>query len=78
FLTFDDVPSPFAPLVPPLSTVRMPLQEMGEAAVELLDQLSTGQYGGERIQTLPCEMVIRDSCLGVSSFPSGTQGGTAQ
>lgn len=60
---FDD-PSSAAHLNPPLSTVRQPLYEMGQRAMELLLEILTHCDQGEAQQTiyLPTELVIRDSC----------------
>jgi LacI family transcriptional regulator, galactose operon repressor len=59
---FDDIPiSRF--LTPPLSSVRVPIQELGARAMEQLVRAVEGENRHERIDaTLPTELVIRDSC----------------
>ena len=60
----DDIP--FAQfLMPPLTTVRVPLAETGERAVELLLRAIAGQAVPERSPLLPVELIIRESCGGV-------------
>jgi len=55
---FDDVPdAAFA--APPLTTVRQPLREKGEAAAELLAELLEG--APPRTVELPVELVVRGS-----------------
>ncbi|MHC4874161.1 MAG: GntR family transcriptional regulator [Planctomycetota bacterium] len=75
--TFDDVPNSFAPLIPDLNSIRMPLRQIGRQAVEMLDQFNTGQFAGERVQVLPCEMVIRDSCRSINIDSAGVAQNTA-
>ncbi|MCS7309397.1 MAG: substrate-binding domain-containing protein, partial [Armatimonadetes bacterium] len=62
-VAFDD-PSSAAHLNPPLSTVRQPLYEMGQRAMELLFEVLTGCDQEAYCQTiyLPTELVIRESC----------------
>jgi LacI family transcriptional regulator len=57
-LGFDDDPSA-AWSSPPLTTVRQPLQDIGEAAAEQLLALATG--GPLRKQLLPTTLIVRDS-----------------
>jgi DNA-binding LacI/PurR family transcriptional regulator len=57
---FDDAPDA-ATLVPPLTTVRQPLEEMGQhAASLLLDTIEAGSPFGEKL-LLPTEIVYRRS-----------------
>lgn len=57
----DDIP--FAQyLNPPLTTVRVPLEETGRAAVDLLLRSIQGQPMPEKTPLLPIELVIRSSC----------------
>ncbi|HEY7484557.1 MAG TPA: LacI family DNA-binding transcriptional regulator [Streptosporangiaceae bacterium] len=59
----DDMP--FAEhLTPGLSTVRVPLAETGERAVELLLQSIEGASVSAEPLLLPVELIIRDSCGG--------------
>jgi len=62
-IAFDD-PSSAAHLNPPLSTVRQPLYEMGQRAMELLMELLTSAEPNALCDTiyLPTELVIRESC----------------
>lgn len=49
-------------LDPPLSSVRCPLEEMGRAAVQrLVSRLDDKDDWSPRVQTLPCELVLRKS-----------------
>ncbi len=57
---FDDIPEA-ALCDPPLTTVRQPLREMGEAAMEMLLDLLGGLDGSTHVR-LPVELVIRESC----------------
>jgi len=59
----DDIP--FAQfLTPPLSTVRVPLAETGERAVELLLKAIAGEPVPEKPSLLPVELIVRESCGG--------------
>ena len=54
---FDDVPAA-RDVTPALSTVRVPLRELGDTAMRLaLD----GWTGAPRTTVLPTELVLRDS-----------------
>jgi LacI family transcriptional regulator len=55
--------SDFCPLLsPPLTTVRIPIEEAGRCAAEmLLEMIAGGQSGGQRV-TLPCPLIVRESC----------------
>ncbi len=57
---FDDIPEA-ALYDPPLTTVRQPLGEMGEAAMAMLLNLLGGVDGSIHVR-LPVELVVRDSC----------------
>jgi LacI family transcriptional regulator len=58
---FDDMP--FAATTrPPLTTVRQPIAEMGEAAVRMLISLVEGAPTEPRQVILPTHLVIRESC----------------
>ena len=54
---------PLARLVdPPLTTLHQPAYEMGQAAMQLLQQLIAGQRPEQRQVNLPTSLVIRQSC----------------
>jgi LacI family transcriptional regulator len=54
--------APFASYVdPPLTTVRMPLQEMGRQAVDNLLALLAGQAVGDTVVAIAPELVVRSS-----------------
>jgi LacI family transcriptional regulator len=58
---FDDVPQ--AGLVyPKLTTVRQPLEQMGQVAVQMLLELIKDRSHPPQRVTLPTRLVIRDSC----------------
>jgi LacI family transcriptional regulator len=59
-LGFDDIPEA-ALCDPPLTTVRQPLREMGEAAMNMLLDLLKGLERSTHTR-LPVELVIRASC----------------
>lgn len=63
-ISFDD-PSSAAHINPPLSTVRQPLYEMGQRAMDLLFDVLTSPDPASLCQTiyLPTELVIRESCV---------------
>jgi len=58
---FDDIPQ--APFVyPKLTTVRQPLEQMGQVAAKiLLEQIEDRSRPPQRV-TLATQLVIRDSC----------------
>ena len=58
---FDDIPLA-AHAVPPLTTVRSPLLQMGEAAATLLLDLVDGTAHAATATLLPTELVVRTSC----------------
>lgn len=49
-------------LEPPLTTVRLPSQEMGRAAADLLSRLMRGDQLPPETMVLPAELVVRRSC----------------
>ncbi len=57
---FDDIPEA-ALCDPPLTTVRQPLREMGEAAMDMLLDLLGGKDGSTHVR-LPVELIVRESC----------------
>jgi DNA-binding LacI/PurR family transcriptional regulator/DNA-binding transcriptional regulator YhcF (GntR family) len=59
-LGFDDPPSA-ALTVPPLTTFRQPLDEMGARAVQKMLQLIRGQSPEPLQERLPLELVVRES-----------------
>jgi len=61
----DDVPLAEY-LVPPLTTVHVPLAETGELAVDLLLRSIRGDPPPEEPLRLPVSLVVRDSCGGRS------------
>ena len=72
----DDIP--FARyLVPPLSTVRVPLAETGERAVEVLLRVIAGQPVPEKPSLLPVELIVRESCGGTPASTSPARAGPA-
>ena len=57
---FDDLP--FAPfVVPALTTVRAPIEQVGREAVRQLARLIRGETA-EPLTLLPTQVVIRNSC----------------
>jgi LacI family transcriptional regulator len=63
---FDDIPQA-ASVRPAMTTVRQPLEKMGQAATQmLLDLLAHPQKKTERFE-LPTELIIRDSCRPVKT-----------
>ncbi len=63
---FDDIPMA-SQVYPALTTVRQPLAEMGEAALDMLVTLLQGRTVLNPRQELPTELVIRQSTGHVSS-----------
>jgi LacI family transcriptional regulator len=58
---FDDIPQAVI-VYPKLTTVRQPLEQMGQVAVRmLLELINDRSYPPQRV-TLPTQLVIRDSC----------------
>ncbi|NLF38869.1 LacI family transcriptional regulator, partial [bacterium] len=60
--SFDDVPNPLHPLVPLMTTVRLPLASLGQSAVRLLDRVRRDRPEFPIVETLETELVVRDSC----------------
>ncbi len=61
---FDDIPSAVT-IEPELTTVRQPIERLGQLAVEILiDRLERGEGGAAVIErvVLPTELVVRRSC----------------
>jgi LacI family transcriptional regulator len=60
---FDDIPVA-ANFRPPLTTVRQPLEYMGQLAVEYLDGLLMGKINGHQFlqATMETEVIVRVSC----------------
>jgi LacI family transcriptional regulator len=58
---FDD--RPFAAHLPiPLTTIALPLREMGEAAARKMFEAISGEPRQNEVIRVPCELVIRASC----------------
>lgn len=62
---FDDIPAA-AFHYPSLTTVRQPLQKMGEIAVEILIRRIEGQSDGQQEVAVQPEIVVRESTTAVS------------
>ncbi len=62
---FDDIPEA-ARSEPPLTTVRQPIQQMGQVAVELLITLLEGRTPERTSITLPTTLVRRGTCAAPS------------
>jgi LacI family transcriptional regulator len=58
---FDDVPQA-GHVYPKLTTVRQPLEQMGQVAVKMLLELIKDRSRPPQRVTLPTQLVIRDSC----------------
>lgn len=58
---FDDMPFA-ATTKPPLTTVRQPIAEIGEAAARMLVELVEGEAAGHRQMILPTHLIVRESC----------------
>lgn len=71
---FDDIP--FARYTaPPLTSVHVPIGDLGARAMERLLAAITGSSSSERHETLPTELVIRASCGSGSSAAAARQAG---
>ncbi len=58
---FDDIPTS-AKTIPPLSTIRQPVQQMGSKAVDMLiNIIQTGTKTTQKV-VMDTELVVRDSC----------------
>jgi LacI family transcriptional regulator len=63
---FDDMP--FAALLsPPLTTVRQPIRELGEAGTNLLLRLIKGKSKEPPLLRLPVQFIARDSVQAAAS-----------
>jgi len=62
---FDDIPAS-STLTPPLSTVRQPIQGMGEAAANLLIEAIESGSKEHHCVTLPTELIVRNSTARVN------------
>jgi len=72
----DDMP--FAEyLIPAVSSLRVPFEETGEEAVELLLKSIAGQPVPNETVLLPVELIVRDSCGGRASANAGQPAATA-
>jgi LacI family transcriptional regulator len=58
---FDDMPFA-ATLHPPLTTVRQPIQSLGERAADILMRLVEGQTVPKEHILLPAHLIVRQSC----------------
>jgi LacI family transcriptional regulator len=71
---FDDIPQASF-VYPKLTTVRQPLEQMGQIAVKmLLDQIEDRNHPPQRV-ALATQLVIRDSCM--SPYPQGSNGASS-
>ncbi|WP_214104706.1 LacI family DNA-binding transcriptional regulator [Acrocarpospora catenulata] len=57
---FDDMPSSHW-ILPPLTTIRQPLTEMGATAAEMLISLATGEHLHQKRVELGTDLVVRES-----------------
>ena len=64
---FDDLPAS-STLTPPLTTVRQPIQGMGEAAANLLIEAIESGSKEHHCITLPTELVVRNSTARVNHY----------
>lgn len=69
---FDDIPWS-AYFNPPLSTLRLPAQDLGMKAAEMLIQQLKGEYAVEQHILLSTELVLRKSCGAHIKSPKNTQ-----
>lgn len=58
--------------IPPLTTIRQPVTETGARAVQMLNQLVTGEAERPHVEMMPVELIVRGSCGAV--VPSLTAG----
>lgn len=63
---FDDIPSA-AHSLPPLTTIRQPIHQMGATAAEILIDIITHPNSEPRRIILPNELIIRKSCGAITS-----------
>ena len=64
---FDDIPAS-STITPPLTTVRQPIQGMGEAAANLLIEAIESGSKEHHCVTLPTELVVRNSTARVNHY----------
>lgn len=64
-VAFDDAPNPLYPIMPALTVIRQPLEELGRRSVELVHRLRRGAVTGQVIDVIPAELVVRNSCRAV-------------
>jgi LacI family transcriptional regulator len=72
--------SDYCPLLSPaLTTVRLPVEEAGRCAAEmLLEMIAGGHSGGQRV-VLPCPLIVRESCgAGLKASAAGPVQPSAQ
>lgn len=72
-VSFDGLPAS-ENSIPALTTVRQPVAANGVRAVELLNELVSGQATAPVSETLPVELVVRDSC-GATRASAGAEVG---
>jgi len=58
---FDDI-SVSSHIMPALTTISVPVQEIAKQAIEMLTRLLDGEEPENRHLTLPCQLVLRESC----------------
>jgi len=58
---FDDIPVA-RHVVPQLTTVRQPIQDLGAMAFDVLYSMISGERPDERQLVLPVQVVVRGSC----------------
>lgn len=61
-VSMDDLPLSSV-TSPPLTTVRIRMEQMGETALSMIQQLITGDYNGPKEVILGNELVVRQSCI---------------
>jgi DNA-binding LacI/PurR family transcriptional regulator len=62
---------PFAPLLnPSLTTVKLPIFEAGQKAIELLTERLRGKRTAPERVVLPMELIVRDSCGASRAAPT--------
>ena len=59
---FDDIPT-LRDVYPPLTTVRLPLKQLGEVAAQLVLGEAADAAGSPRVVPVPGEVILRDSTL---------------
>ena len=74
-LTFDDYPLPLYGPIPSLTSIRLPLELIGRKAVEVLHRAATDHTTAPICETLPAELVVRESCRALQSTNGRLQKG---